>query len=71
MNEILQQLTELTKLIKIRIPGDWMSIKDVMEMSKLSDSTIRRAIRTKSLKYRKTTGKYLFKRNWVEEWLNT
>ena len=47
----------------------WMSLNEVCEYSRLSPSTIRRALQVGKLKASKTTGKYLFKRSWVDTFL--
>ena len=47
----------------------WMSLNEVCEYSRLSPSTIRRALQVGRLKASKTTGKYLFKRSWVDTFL--
>ena len=49
--------------------GQWMSLNEVCEYSRLSPSTIRRALQVGKLKASKTTGKYLFKRSWVDTFL--
>ena len=47
----------------------WLSLNEVCDYSRLSPSTIRRAIQVGKLKASKTTGKYLFKRSWVDTFL--
>jgi len=47
----------------------WMSIKDAVQYTKLSDSTIRRAIKKGCLKVSKRTGKNLLKQSWIDKWL--
>ena len=47
-----------------------MTLKEVCEYSRLSDSTIRRAIKRGELKASTATGKYLFKLSNVDMWLN-
>ena len=44
----------------------WLTIKDVSEYTKLSASTLHRAIQKGELKVSKKTGKNLFKKEWVE-----
>ena len=46
-----------------------MTIKDVCEYSTLSMSTVRRAFKTKELKYISSGGKYLFTKKSVDSWL--
>ena len=50
--------------------NQWMTLKDVINYTSLSASTIRRAIYKGDLKASSTTGKYLFKISNVERWLN-
>ena len=47
---------------------EWMCIKDVVKYTKLSDSTIRRAIK-KGLRVSRQTGKILCRRSWIDQWL--
>ena len=48
---------------------NWMSIKKASHYSGLSVSTIRRAIQKGRLKCSKSTGKLLFKRIAIDNWL--
>jgi excisionase family DNA binding protein len=47
----------------------WMTLNDVIQYSNLSASTIRRAIKRGQLKCTKATGKYLFKLEQVDKFL--
>ena len=47
----------------------WLTIKDVSEYTKLSASTLHRAIQKGQLKVSKKTGKNLFKKEWVDNFL--
>ena len=49
---------------------EWLTIKEVIQYSKLSGSTIRRYILRGNLKVSKQTGRILVKRSKVDEWLN-
>ena len=49
---------------------EWLTIKEVIQYSKLSDATIRRYILRGNLKVSKQTGRILVKRSKVDEWLN-
>ena len=49
---------------------EWMTMKEVIQYSKLSDATIRRYIRRGSLKVSKQTGRILIRRSNVDNWLN-
>jgi excisionase family DNA binding protein len=47
-----------------------MDIKKVARYTSLSISTINRAVANGRLKTSKVTGKLLFKKEWVDGWLN-
>ena len=67
---ILQELKELRALIQKNVPI-WLSIKDSVEYSGLSESTIRRAIQAGILKANKVGGKWLIKASWLEKYLTS
>lgn len=48
---------------------EWMSLIEVCDYTKLSSSTIRRYLQKGMIKASKTTGKYLFKRSWIDNFL--
>ena len=48
----------------------FMDMKQVVQYSSTSASTIRRAIKKGVLKVSRSTGKLLFKTEWVDKWLN-
>ena len=49
---------------------EWMTMKDVIQYSKLSYATIIRYIRRGNLKVSKQTGRILIRRSNVDNWLN-
>ena len=49
--------------------NNWMTLKEVSEYTRLSDSTLRRAVKRSQLKCSKVTGKYLFKLSQVDKFL--
>lgn len=51
------------------IKDKWMDIQEASEYTGLSKSTIRRAIQKGQLKCSKSTGKLLFKRVAIDNWL--
>ena len=57
------------KIYKYNNKNKIMTIKDVCEYSTLSMTTIRRAVKTKKLKYTSGGGKYLFTKKSVDSWL--
>ena len=67
---ILQELKELRALIQKNVPI-WLSIKDSVEYSGLSESSIRRAIQSGQLKANKVGGKWLIKDSWLERYLTS
>ena len=66
--KILQELKELRALIQKNVPI-WLSIKDCIECSGLSESTIRRAMQSGQLKANKVGGKWLIRCQWLETYL--
>ena len=48
---------------------NWLTLKEITLYTSLSESTIRRAIQKGELKVSKATGKLLFRRSWVDNFL--
>ena len=65
-NDILEQIKTL---IVNSSAKRWLTIKDCVATSNLSDSTIRRSIISGSLKANKVGGKWLVKGIWLESFL--
>ena len=65
---ILQELKELRALIQKNVPI-WLTIKDCVEYSGLSESSIRRVIQSGQLKASKVGGKWLIRYQWFESYL--
>ena len=55
--------------MKNNIFDKWLALKDVCEYTGLSSSTLHRAIQKGELKVSKKTGKNLFKKEWVDNFL--
>jgi excisionase family DNA binding protein len=70
MQIILNKLNEILQYVKGHDPSRYMTIKEVSDFCKISDSTIRRNIQKGVLKCSKRTGKVLLKAEDVESWLN-
>tara|TARA_B100000965_G_C19599822_1_gene761952 strand:- start:850 stop:1068 length:219 start_codon:yes stop_codon:yes gene_type:complete len=68
--EILAMLEEINNSIKNIMTNRWLSIDEVCKYSALSKSTINRAIIRGELRVSKKTGKNLFKKEWVDSFLN-
>jgi len=67
INEILDEILETIKKDR---PDEWMTIRQVVNYTKLSDQTIRRYIRGGFLKVSNRTGRLLFKKSNIDRWLN-
>ena len=67
---IQEQLDRIEKKLNGKYSDPFLSLKQVSELTSLSTSTLRRAIRKGYLKCAKNSGKLLFKRSNVERWLN-
>jgi len=69
--KVINELDELIIREEIqRLEKSWMDIKKVVRYTSLSTSTINRAVASGQLKTSKVTGKLLFKKDWVDGWLN-
>tara|TARA_B100000424_G_scaffold206883_1_gene164051 strand:- start:174 stop:392 length:219 start_codon:yes stop_codon:yes gene_type:complete len=66
---ILETLEELKSLIKTNHHNKWMNIREVCDYTSVSESTIRRAVKKSVLKASNQTGRLLFKRINVDNWL--
>ena len=62
-------LNEIKALIKTNVPQKWLSIKDCVKYSGLSESTIRRAMQSGQLTANKVGGKWLIRYQWLESYL--
>ena len=70
-NKILDELNEIKSLISQNTIRKYLDMRQLIEFTSLSGSTIRRAIRSGRLKAsRRGTGKLLFNINNVKKWLN-
>ena len=68
-NNILEKLDRIERLITGKHKDKYLNLKEVIELTGLSDSTIRRTVRVGSLKCRRTDGKLLFIRVDIDRWL--
>jgi len=66
--ELTRKIDKILKHIA-NTADDWMTLKEVCAYCKLSPSTLRRNIISNRIKSSKTTGKYLFRRSWINEFL--
>ena len=65
-------VNEIKKIVEHNIPH-WLSVKDAVRISGLSDSSIRRALRSGNLRGNKPkeSGKWLIKASWLEHYLTS
>ena len=61
---------QIKSIIEDNVPK-WLSVKDAVRISGLSESSIRRAISAGSLKANKVGGKWLIKASWLENYLSS
>ena len=66
---ILKKINKIQDHILKNNQDEWMCMKDVIQYTKCSDSTIRRAIKKGCLMVSKKTGKNLFQKSWIDKWL--
>jgi len=67
---IIERLTKIEKAIGDDKVPNLMTLKQVIEYSQLSQSTIRRSLIKGTLKPFKDKGKKLFRKSDVDRWLN-
>jgi len=67
-NDIIEQIKTL--IINSNAKR-WLTIKDCVAASTLSDSSIRRSIISGNLKANKVGGKWLVKETWLESYLTS
>ena len=68
--EVIELLNDIKSLILGKEAKKWMNISEASNYTSISSSTIRRAIKKGVLKVSRSTGKLLFKTEWVDKWLN-
>ena len=69
LHSIEDQLTRIEKKIDGNYSNKFLDINQVVHYASLSESTIRRAVAKGELKVSRSTGKLLFKTDWVDRWL--
>ena len=66
---IMEILEELKSLMITNHHNKWMNINEICNYTSVSESTIRRAVKRGTLKASNQTGRLLFKRTNVDNWL--
>jgi len=69
--QILEKLDRIEQSISSDHQERWINIKGVSSYSSLSIPRIRRAVAKGELKVSRNAGKLLFKKAWVDKWLNS
>ena len=66
---IREQLTRIEEKIDVKVRKGWVDLKAACDYCGLSASTIRRYIRSGQLRCSKTSGKLMFKIEWLDKWM--
>ena len=66
---IKDQLDRIDEKIDKKISDRWLTTREVCNYTGLSNQTVFRAIRKGNLKVSQGTGKNLFRRSWVDRWV--
>ncbi len=66
---IMERIERVERLINQKKTPSLLTIKDIIQYTKLSESTIRRAVLKGTLKPIKETGKKLFRQDDVDRWI--
>ena len=66
---IREQLTRIEEKIDVKVRKGWVDLKEACDYCGLSASTIRRYIRSGQLRCSKTSGKLMFKIEWLDKWM--
>ena len=65
-----EQLDRIEQKLDGNIKKDWLTTVNVVSETGLSLSTVNRAIKSGQLKVARSTGKNMFRREWMDKWLN-
>ena len=70
LEAILARLNSIDDKLDSKLVKGWLDLTAASKYCSLSSSTIRRSIRSGQLKTSKSTGKLMFKVEWLDKWLN-
>ncbi len=65
-----EKLSRLEEKLDDKVGGGWMSTADAVKYVGVHRKTLHRAIRRGDLRVSQKLGKNLFKREWLDRWLN-
>ncbi len=68
---VLEKLNELAEKIDDKLGDRWLTMQEVSRYTGLSQRTLHRAILKGTLRVSQATGKNLFRRSWIDEWLES
>ena len=68
-HNLVERLDRIEKKMDNRVLKNWLSVTDVTQATGYSKSTINRAIKTGELKSVKNSGKRMFRKEWVDRWI--
>ena len=68
---VLEKLNELAEKIDDKLGDRWLTMQEVSRYTGLSQRTLHPAILKGTLKVSQATGKNLFRRSWIDEWLES
>ena len=69
LQTILARLDSIEYKLDGKISKGWLDLTAASKYCSLSPATIRRSIRSGQLKTSKSTGKLMFKVEWIDNWL--
>jgi len=70
IHNLQEQLDRIEQKLDGNIKKDWLTTVNVVSETGLSLSTVNRAIKSGQLKVARSTGKNMFRREWMDKWLN-
>tara|TARA_R110002020_G_scaffold46172_1_gene131486 strand:+ start:1191 stop:1406 length:216 start_codon:yes stop_codon:yes gene_type:complete len=70
VNAILKRLDKIETSLSNKTEDNWLNINGVRDYTSLSIPKIRKAVRGGELKVSRSGGRLLFKKSWVDKWLN-
>ena len=68
--KILEELNEIKSLLTNNMIDKYLDMRQMLDYTSLSESTIRRAVKRGELKPSQTTGKLLFNTSDINRWLD-
>ena len=72
MNLIIEdKLDKITEILNNKPKNCWMSLREATRYTSLSPSTLRRLVSNNLLQCSKKTGKLLFKKSWIDNFLES